>query len=87
MFQTDCICDYKIKNMEFIRNIIKKRVDEGKKQFAILPMGFWGKKTKSLLENEFKIKPKACFDNFIFDNQEVYSINDKIGRASCRERV
>lgn len=75
MFQQDCIYDYKAKNTEFIKRAVKRRIEEGIKQFAILPMGFWGTVTKSLLEKEFDIKPKGCFDNYQYNNQDVHPIS------------
>lgn len=68
--------NYKVQNIELIRTAIQKRVNEGFKRFAILPMGFWGKETKSLLEKEFQIKPKVYFDTFPSNEQEICPIND-----------
>lgn len=74
-YQTEQYDDYKIQNMGAIRLAIQKRINQGKKHFSIFPMGFWGKETKSMLENEFHIKPKVCFDNNSFDSQAVCSVN------------
>lgn len=75
MCQTEYLDDYKLQNIDFIRNAIQKRLNEGKEQFAILPMGYWGKKTQILLEKEFHIQPKVCFDNYLFDDRNVYPVN------------
>lgn len=76
MFQRDHACDYKTKNMKSIRHAIKKRIDEGIKQFVIFPMGFWGNETKDVLKKEFDIKPKRCFDNYCFNYQDIYPISE-----------
>lgn len=75
MYQGKYYDDYKTQNLNAIGLAIQERIDQGKKQFAILPMGFWGKETKSMLENEFHIEPKACFDNGFFNSKAVYPIN------------
>lgn len=67
--------DYKTQNMDAIRLAIQKRIDQGIRRFAVLPMGFWGRETKRLLENEFHRAPQACFDNGSCCDPDVYPVS------------
>ena len=72
MYRAEQSIDYKTQNLQFIREAIQKKINEGIKRFAIFPMGFWGKEVQTMLKEEFDIKPRACFDNFIFHVQNIH---------------
>ncbi len=55
--------------------VIRKLVENGKKDIVIFPMGFWGKRAKSILNDEFGIKEVGCLDNHIYDMNTVFPIN------------
>ncbi|MCI8640086.1 MAG: sulfotransferase [Coprococcus sp.] len=76
MYQTESLYDYEAQNILFIRRAIQKRIEQGIKQFAILPAGFWGRMTRHILEKEFHIEPQACFDNFSFYNQDIHPVSE-----------
>lgn len=86
MYRAEHSIDYKTQNMQFIREAIQKRIKEGINRFAIFPMGFWGKETQTMLREEFDIEPRACFDNFIFQVQNIKSA-DKMKSSDLSDTV
>lgn len=57
-----------------IRNEIQKCINDGEKKFIIAPFGYWGKKTKEILNGEYNITEAFCVDNNHFDQKYVFSV-------------
>lgn len=57
-----------------IRKEIQKCINDGEKKFIIAPFGYWGKKTKEILNDEYNITEIFCVDNNRFDQKYVFSV-------------
>lgn len=54
---------------------IGELLENGIKDIVIFPMGFWGKRAKSILNDEFGIKEVGCLDNHIYDMDTIFPID------------
>lgn len=67
-----------------IINVITQYLDKGEERFVIFPYGKWGKITKTILNEMFKIKELAIIDNYLaVSNPEIITI-DKVSSIDGR---
>lgn len=74
-----------IDKKEQIRERITALIEEGKREFVIVPMGYWGGVTKQILNEEFGIQEKYCLDNNGYDGEAIFKVEEMpyVGECVC----